>query len=73
MSINQFLEISNFLSENETELIVDLVEKKGMKSLKPPSTTEVAFPSKMNQLKFDEWDEDFDGMISMDEVKSCCS
>jgi len=62
-------EISNFLSENETELIVDLVEKKGMNSLKPPTSTEVSFPSEIDQLKFDEWDEDFDGMISMAELR----
>ena len=62
-------EISNFLSINETELIIDLGKAKGMKprDVKP---NHVYLPDQISQTTFDQWDQDFDGHLSFDEVSA---
>lgn len=64
----QIFEITNFLSDNETELIIDMVKAKGMK--KPPlRNMTVQLPDEINQHTFDGWDEDFDGHLSINEIR----
>lgn len=60
-------EISNFLSDNETELMTEEAQEKGLREIKV-ATIPVNFPTELNERLYDDWDENFDGKISIDEL-----
>ena len=59
--------MTNFLSDNETDLVIDLAKEKGLKE-HPSKEQNVMLADKMTQRTFDAWDVNFDGKISVEEV-----
>ena len=56
------------MSENETDLVIDLAKEKGLKE-HTSKEHNVVLTDEMNQRTFDAWDDNFDGKISVEEVR----
>lgn len=60
-------EIEDFLTKEETDLVIEMATSKGMQRVaySPP---EVLLPEKLSLDTFDQWDTDFDGKLSINEL-----
>ncbi|XP_066929960.1 transmembrane prolyl 4-hydroxylase-like [Clytia hemisphaerica] len=65
--IPYIFEVSNFLSTNETELMIDLAKERGVKE-RTSKVPNVVLVDEMEQRTFDVWDTNFDGKVSADEI-----
>lgn len=60
-------EIKDFLTDDECKAIIYMAKQKGMKKA-AAAVKDIAIPSVNSHVLFDQWDQNLDGFLSMDEV-----